>query len=183
MELYSSDARNKFEFALSWLNQWACSRTYGLGTRLPVDEQYLIESLSDSTIYMAYYTVAHFLQGNFDGSVQGTAKIPANKLTPEVWDYLFLGTPFPKNCGISEQTLQTMRKEFEYWYPLDLRVSGKDLINNHLIFCLYNHTAFFDKEKCPVAMRANGHIFLNGEKMSKSTGNFLTLAGKQLFFF
>ena len=42
---------------LSWLRQWACSRSFGLGTRLPWDEQYLIESLSDSTIYMAYYTV------------------------------------------------------------------------------------------------------------------------------
>lgn len=34
-----------------------------IGTRLPWDEQWLIESLSDSTIYMAYYTVAHLLQG------------------------------------------------------------------------------------------------------------------------
>lgn len=34
-----------------------------IGTRLPWDQQWLIESLSDSTIYMAYYTVAHFLQG------------------------------------------------------------------------------------------------------------------------
>ena len=40
-----------------------------LGTRLPWDEHWLIESLSDSTIYMAYYTVAHLLQeGVFDGS-------------------------------------------------------------------------------------------------------------------
>jgi hypothetical protein len=45
-----------------WLQQWACSRSFGLGTRLPWDEQYLIESLSDSTIYMAYYTIAHYLQ-------------------------------------------------------------------------------------------------------------------------
>ena len=36
---------------------------------MPWDEQYLIESLSDSTIYMAYYTVSHLLQtGAFDGS-------------------------------------------------------------------------------------------------------------------
>jgi len=33
------------------------------GTKLPWDESWLIESLSDSTIYMAYYTIAHFLQG------------------------------------------------------------------------------------------------------------------------
>lgn len=34
-----------------------------VGTKLPWDEQWLIESLSDSTVYNAYYTVAHLLQG------------------------------------------------------------------------------------------------------------------------
>lgn len=46
---------------LDWLTGWACSRTCGLGTILPWDDQFVIESLSDSTIYMAYYTVAHLL--------------------------------------------------------------------------------------------------------------------------
>jgi leucyl-tRNA synthetase len=45
------------------------AHVYVVGTKLPWDEQWLIESLSDSTIYMAYYTVAHLLQGEtFDGS-------------------------------------------------------------------------------------------------------------------
>ena len=45
---------------------------YGLGSRLPWDESWLIESLSDSTIYMAYYTVAHLLQGGkLDGEGGG----------------------------------------------------------------------------------------------------------------
>lgn len=43
------------------------------GTRLPWDEQWLIESLSDSTIYMAYYTVAHLLQG---GDLRGQGDSP-----------------------------------------------------------------------------------------------------------
>jgi leucyl-tRNA synthetase len=68
-----------------------------------------------------------------------------------------------------------MRREFEYWYPLDVRVSGKDLIQNHLTFFLYIHIALFPKEYWPRGVRANGHLLLNGEKMSKSTGNFLTL--------
>ncbi len=59
-------------------------------------------------------------------------------------------------------------------YPLDLRVSGKDLFN-HFTFFLYNHAAFFPKEQCPRSVRVNGHMLLNGEKMSKSTGNLLTL--------
>ena len=58
---YNEKTQKEFEETLEWLNQWACSRTTGLGTKLPRDTQFLIESLSDSTIYMAYYTVAHLL--------------------------------------------------------------------------------------------------------------------------
>jgi len=59
----------------------------------------------------------------------------------------------------------------------DLRVSGKDLVPNHLTYYLYNHTAIWPKQPdmWPKGIRANGHLFLNGEKMSKSTGNFMTL--------
>lgn len=62
LETYGEDCRHDFEHALGWLQQWACSRSFGLGTRIPWDPQYLVESLSDSTIYMAFYTVAHLLQ-------------------------------------------------------------------------------------------------------------------------
>ena len=58
---------------IDWLHEHACSRSYGLGSKLPWDPQYLIESLSDSTIYNAYYTVAHLLQ---DGSLEGTVPGP-----------------------------------------------------------------------------------------------------------
>ena len=62
METFGEEGRRAFEHTLGWLRQWACSRSFGLGTRLPWDPQYLIESLSDSTIYMAFYTVSHLLQ-------------------------------------------------------------------------------------------------------------------------
>ena len=83
MNTYSEEARHQFEHCLGWLNQWACSRSFGLGTKLPWDPQYLIESLSDSTIYMAYYTVAHFLQaGNLFG--EGQSAVAAEDVTDEV---------------------------------------------------------------------------------------------------
>lgn len=63
MELFHDEVRRNFEATLDWLQEHACSRTYGLGTRLPWDEKWLIESLSDSTIYMAYYTVKHLVEG------------------------------------------------------------------------------------------------------------------------
>jgi len=174
MNLYSDETRHGFEHTLSWLNQWACSRSFGLGTRIPWDEQFLVESLSDSTIYMAYYTVAHHLQsGDMYGS--GESAIKPHQLTDDVWDYIFCGGPYPKSTDISSSLLERMKQEFEYWYPFDLRVSGKDLIQNHLTFCIYNHTAIMAKHHWPRGFRCNGHIMLNSEKMSKSTGNFRTL--------
>jgi leucyl-tRNA synthetase len=178
METYHEETRTKLLAALKWLHQWACSRSYGLGSRLPWDPQYLIESLSDSTIYMAYYTVCHLLQGGVvNGSKVGPAGIKPEQLTPEVWDYIFLGASYPPHCGIPETALQKLRKEFLYWYPVDLRVSGKDLIPNHLIFWIYTHTAIFPPVHWPRSVRANGHLLLNKQKMAKRTGNFITLIG------
>ena len=46
-------------------------------------------------------------------------------------------------------------------------MSGKDLIQNHLTFAIYNHTAIWgDESKWPRGFRTNGHLLLNGEKMS-----------------
>ena len=174
LNTYSNEVRHAFQKTLDWLNQWACARSYGLGSRIPWDPQYLVESLSDSTIYMAYYTIAHLLHSTIDGSKLGPANVPANEMTDEVWDYIFLGKELPKT-SIAKETLQQLRDSFEYWYPLDIRVSGKDLINNHLTFFLYNHAAIFDEANWPRGIRTNGHLMLNGEKMSKSTGNSMTL--------
>eukprot|EP00736_Rhodelphis_marinus_P009844 Rmarinus@m.21894 len=176
LNTYSSEVRHQFEHTLSWLKDWGCSRSFGLGTRLPWDDEFLVESLSDSTIYMAYYTVAHLLQGGvLDGSQMGPAGIKAEQMTPEVWDFVMLGKDYPADCGIPKEKLDMLRNEFEYWYPVDIRPSGKDLIMNHLTMFLYNHTAIFPEDKWPRAVRANGHLMMNGSKMSKSLGNFLTL--------
>lgn len=99
-------------------------------------------------------------------------------MTNEVWDYIFYKkAPFPKT-DIPKVTLDTLKWEFEYWYPVNLRVSGKDLIPNHLTYYIYNHIAMWpdQPEKWPTSIRANGHLLLNSEKMSKRTGNFFTLA-------
>ncbi|XP_034540125.1 leucine--tRNA ligase, cytoplasmic [Notolabrus celidotus] len=178
LETFCDETRRNFEATLAWLQEHACSRTYGLGTRLPWDEQWLIESLSDSTIYMAYYTVAHLLQGGvLSGQGASPLGIKPEQMTRDVWDFIFFKTsPFPKT-DIPKEHLQRLRREFEYWYPVDVRVSGKDLVPNHLSYYLYNHVAMWPKDngKWPQAVRANGHLLLNSEKMSKSTGNFLTL--------
>ena len=179
LDTFNSETRNGFEGVLMWLNEWACARSFGLGSKLPFDPQFLVESLSDSTIYMAYYTIAHMLHRDMFGKEPGTAGVRADQMTDDVWDYVFarreLDSGVVEKTGISKQALEAMRREFEYWYPLDMRVSGKDLINNHLTFFLYIHIAMFPQEYWPRSVRANGHLLLNGDKMSKHTGNFLTL--------
>ncbi|KAH8834105.1 hypothetical protein DL96DRAFT_1666957 [Flagelloscypha sp. PMI_526] len=176
MELYSTETRNGFEGVLAWLNKWACARTYGLGSILPWDPTFLVESLSDSTIYMAYYTVAQLLhEDSIDGSKPGPLGILPDQMTDEVWDYIMSNGPWPSQAPLPKEKADALKHEFEYFYPFDIRSSGKDLIPNHLTFCLYNHVAIFDEDKWPRSMRTNGHLLLNGEKMSKSKGNSLTL--------
>lgn len=180
LNTYTQETENQFVANLEWLNQWACARTYGLGSKLPWDQQFLVESLSDSTVYMSYYTISHFLHGDRFGKTSGKLNIKADQMIDEVWDYVYTRTndveATSKKSGISEQDLKTLRKSFEYWYPLDLRSSGKDLIPNHLTFFLYIHLALFPREYWPRSVRSNGHLLLNGDKMSKSTGNFLTIS-------
>ncbi|WFC95607.1 leucine--tRNA ligase [Malassezia brasiliensis] len=176
MNTYQTETRNSFEGVLAWLHQWACARSYGLGSKLPWDPQFLVESLSDSTIYMAYYTVAYQLQGGVaDGSQTGPLGVTPDQLTDDVWDYILTGAPWPADAPLPREKADKLRREFEYFYPMDLRSSGKDLINNHLTFCIYNHAAIFPEKHWPRAMRANGHLMLNGAKMSKSSGNTLSL--------
>ncbi|GAA6022783.1 hypothetical protein JCM10207_000415 [Rhodosporidiobolus poonsookiae] len=176
MNTYQSETRNGFEKTLGWLRQWACARSYGLGSKLPWDPQFLVESLSDSTIYMSYYTIAHLLHGPpIDGSTVGPLGITAEQMTDEMWEYIFANGAFPSHSPIPIEKLNHLKAEFSYFYPMDIRSSGKDLIPNHLTFCIYVHAALFGEEHWPRSMRANGHLMLNGEKMSKSTGNSLTL--------
>ena len=114
-----------------------------------------------------------------DGSKTGPAGIKPEQLTTQAFDYIFLGKSYnKKKCGnIPENKLKDLKREFEYWYPMDLRVSAKDLIRNHLTMSLYNHQAIWeDPKKMARSYFCNGYITINGEKMSKSTGNFMLLS-------
>jgi leucyl-tRNA synthetase len=91
---------------------------------------------------MAYYTVAGLLHGgSLDGSTTGPLGIEAKDMTPGVWDFIFRKGSFPTDCSIPKEKVEKLRHEFEFWYPMNLRVSGKDLIRNHLTMCHYNHDA------------------------------------------
>ncbi len=168
MNIVPETSRREFKESIEWVKKRACARTRGLGTKLPWDPDWVIESLSDSTIYMAFYTIVHILR---------KYGVEANKLTNEVWDYIFLGKGNPRNIskdtGIPIEALIEARREFDYWYPLDSRHSGKDLIKNHLTFFIYNHVAIFPREKWPRQIVVNGYVLYRGSKMSKSLFNVI----------
>lgn len=110
---------------------------------------------------MAYYAFAHILQNNDMYGRSGGA-IEVEKLTDEVFDYVLLGEGGVPD-GVDGGVVERMKREFEFWYPFDLRVSGKDLIQNHLTFCLYSHTAVWEGKEgmWPVGIRCNGHLMVN----------------------
>ena len=170
MRFIPPDARKDFEFVADWLQKRACARTRGLGTPLPWDKKWIIESLSDSTIYMAYYTISHKIK---------KYQLKPSQLTYEFWDYVMLGNgdieEVAKKTGISKEIIKEMRDEFLYWYPLDIRHSGKDLIPNHLSFFIFNHAAIFPEELWPKAIAVNGFVLYEGKKMSKSLRNIIPL--------
>ncbi|CDK24756.1 unnamed protein product [Kuraishia capsulata CBS 1993] len=174
MNTFSSESENAFEGVLDWLRNWAVSRSYGLGTRIPWDPKWLVESLSDSTVYQSFYTINHLLHTDYYGKDIGPLGITPEEMTDEVFDYVFCRRDDIES-SIPVEKLNIMRREFEYFYPLDASVSGKDLIPNHLTFFIYVNVALFPKKFWPRGIRTNGHLLLNNAKMSKSTGNFLTL--------
>lgn len=171
MEIVPEEIRQEFNYVLDWLRERACARKTGLGTKLPWDQDWIIESLSDSVIYMAYYILAKYVN---DKSI-----IDVNNLKDSVFDYVLLGrgniVEVASECNISTALLEQIRQEFTYFYPVDSRHSGRDLVPNHLSFFIFSHVAIFDRENWPKQIVVNGSVLMDGKKMSKSLGNIIPL--------
>jgi leucyl-tRNA synthetase len=165
-----NEGKSAFEYTIDWLTDKACARKTGLGTRLPWDKDWIVETLSDSTIYMAFYTIAKFINNN---------ELNSENLKKEFFDYVFLGKGDPNDVSnitkVNLNLLKKIKDEFEYWYPVDLRNSAKELVYNHFTFFLFHHGAIFPKRHWPKILGVNGMINIEGKKMSKSKGLFITI--------
>jgi leucyl-tRNA synthetase len=168
MQIIPPELRVEFENKIDWLKDKACARRKGLGTRLPWDMEWIIESLGDSTIYMNYYIIAKYLN-----------KFEPEQLKEDFFNYCLLGKgtaqSVASSTGIDIAVINAIRTDFLYWYPVDLRSSGKDLIPNHILFFLFHHVAIFPETYWPKSIAINGFVSLEGQKMSKSKGPILTL--------
>ncbi|MDO5809871.1 MAG: leucine--tRNA ligase [Methanobrevibacter sp.] len=157
------ELKSNFEYYINWLDDWACSRKVGLGTRMPWDDQWLIEPLTDSTIYMSYYAIAKYLRD-----------MNPDDLNHAFFDKVLLN----KDSGeitVPEEKVKEIQDEFNYWYPLDWRLSAKDLVGNHLSFLMFAHSAIYPEAKWPRGTVVFGMGLLEGNKMSSSKGNVILL--------
>jgi leucyl-tRNA synthetase len=170
MKLLPESYRKRFEETFAWLDKRPCARRRGLGTRLPQDQDWVIESLSDSTMYMTLYPIFHKIQ---------QYGITKKQLTPAFFDYVYNGhgslVTLTTETGISEDQLKDLQRSFSYWYPLDHRHTFELHLSNHLSFMIFAHAALLDNKNWPKTFSFHGLITSEGAKMSKSKGNVVTL--------
>ncbi len=172
MRILPEKTLQEYYYTMDWLKEKACTRATGLGTRFPFDETKMIEALSDSVVYMAFYTIAHHAR-----------ELEETEFDEGFFDYVMLG----KEKGLAStdsgaarsaktgEAMKRMRSEFLYWYPLDSRHSATDLVHNHLTFFIFNHVGIFPKQQWPRQIVTNGFVLMDGKKMSKSMGNIMPL--------
>ena len=170
MSILPQEIRGEFNYVIGWLRERACARQHGLGTKLPWDKDWIVESLSDSVIYMAYYILAKYVNAG---------ELPAENLSKEFFDFVFLKSDSADEVAeltkIPKEILFEIRDEFSYFYPVDSRHSGRDLVPNHLTFFILNHVAIFPENDWPRQIVVNGSVLMDGKKMSKSMGNIIPL--------
>ncbi|PIN73669.1 leucine--tRNA ligase [Candidatus Woesearchaeota archaeon CG10_big_fil_rev_8_21_14_0_10_45_16] len=156
MRIFPQEYAENMPSVLDWFGDRACARLGNwLGSKFPFDDRWTVEPISDSTLYPAYYIVSKFVN-------QG--KLKADDLTEEFFDYVFLGE------GKGEGSWKEVREEFDYFYPLDINLGGKEHKTVHFPVFLMNHVAILPEEKWPRGIFINWWVTGKGSKISKSKG-------------
>lgn len=166
MEIMPSEYKQNLPAVLDWFQDRACTRLGNwLGTKLPFDEKWIIEPISDSTLYPAYYIISKYVN---DGTVK------TEQLNERFFDYVFLGKgnikEVSKSTKLSEDTLKRIHNDFEYWYPLDINLGGKEHQTVHFPVFLMNHVAVLHERHWPKGIFVNWWVIGKGSKISKSKG-------------
>lgn len=157
---------NTIPDTLEWFQDRSCARMGNWrGTKFPFDDKWIVEAISDSTLYPAHYVVAkHYNLGSFQ----------AKQMTEDFFDFVFLNEgsveDVSDSTGIPEDTLLEVRRDFLYWYPLDINLGGKEHMTVHFPVFLMNHVAILDPPHWPKGIMVNWYLTMTGGKISKSKG-------------
>ncbi len=157
MNVYPEEYKTNLPSILDWFQDRACARLGNwIGTKISFDQKWIVEPISDSTLYPAYYIVSKYVN---------TKKIKKEDLTEEFFDYTFLGKGVPKN-----KLWKKIRKDFDYWYPLDINLGGKEHKTVHFPVFIMNHVGVFEQKCWPKGIFVHAWVTGKGGKISKSKG-------------
>ncbi|MBI4983452.1 leucine--tRNA ligase, partial [Candidatus Woesearchaeota archaeon] len=156
MNIYPQEYYDNMPGVIDWFGDRACARLGNwLGSKLPFDHKWIIEPISDSTLYPAYYIVSKFINNK---------TIKTDELTEDFFDYIFLGK------GNGKEHWKPIREEFDYFYPLNMNLGGKEHKTVHFPVFLMNHVAILPEDKWPRGIFVNWWVIGSGSKISKSKG-------------
>ncbi len=158
MNIYPEEYKQELPKVLDWFGDRACIRQGAwLGTEFPFKKGWIIEPISDSTLYPAYFVVSKYVN---------EGKLSPDEMSDEFFDYIFLGKGNEKN-GLWKQ----IRDDFLYWYPVDINLGGKEHKTVHFPVFIMNHVAIMEERHRPKGIFVNWWITQkSGEKISKSKG-------------
>ena len=150
---------------LDWFQERACARLGNwMGTQFPFDERWIIEPISDSTLYSAYYLVSNYVN---------EGKLAPEQMDEEFFDFIYLkkgsADEVSASTGIDKTVLENISTDFDYWYPLDINLGGKEHQTVHFPVFLMNHAAILP-DLLPKGIFVNWWISGKAGKMSKSKG-------------
>jgi leucyl-tRNA synthetase len=158
MNIFPDEYKEEIPGVLDWFDDRACIRKGSwLGTDFPFKKGWIIEPISDSTLYPAYYIISKYINEN---------KIKPDDMDNEFFNYIFLGKGKSKNSMWND-----IKSDFDYWYPVDINLGGKEHKTVHFPVFLMNHIAVMPKEKRPQGIFVHWWVTQKGkEKISKSKG-------------
>ncbi len=158
MNIFPEEYKKELPGILDWFTDRACIRKGSwLGTEFPFKKEWIVEPISDSTLYPAYYIISKYVN---------KGQIKAKEMDEHFFDYVFLGYGQAKN-----EIWKKIREDFEYWYPVDINLGGKEHKTVHFPVFLMNHVAIMPKEKRPKGIFVHWWVTQKGkEKISKSKG-------------
>ena len=180
MSIGPTEYYNNVHGVLNWFRERACARLGNwLGTKFPFDDKWIIEAISDSTLYPLYYCISLYAN---------RGDIKPDQMTEEFFDHVVLGKGDRKavseSTGISEDLLDTIAKDIQYWYPLDLNLGGKEHMTVHFPVFLMNHVAILPPSMWPKGIMVNWYVTGKknkntgkGDKISKSKGGAQPIPG------
>lgn len=173
MEIFPLEYYNNIPNVLDWFRERACVRQGNwMGTRFPFDNNWIIEAISDSTLYPVYYLISLYAN---NGSLR------PEQMTESFFDQVILGEGDPsavaKETGIPLDLIEKIRADVSYWYPLDLNLGGKEHMTVHFPAFLFNHQAIMPEDKLPRGIFVNWYVTGKKGKISKSKGGAQPIPG------